>query len=484
MKSLYLAKNILVLLFLCFCFYVKAQKNILYGTTLEGGKYGKGCLFSYDLSANKYTVIINFDSINGANPSGNFVLNPKDGLLYNVAENGGKYNDGVLFSFNPTTEKDSVLYEFGGNSNDAIHPQYGALALYGNKFYGNSYQGGVSQGGAMFSFDPSTGKDSVLISFSESFSSGISLTMYKGIFYSMTNLGGDSNAGTIYSYNPLTGKDSVLYSFTINGGEQPNMDGFTINPKNNLLYGMTQLGGTYGFGNGNGVIFSFDPATGKDSTWVIFNGTDGMQPQGNFTIDNTNGLWYATTNQGGIYGYGEIFSFDPNSGKEKVVFSFQNEPSGEPQNPNNDLVYDSVNNMFYGDAEAGGANNYGAIFSFNPVTDTIKILHDFIATDGAYPYGSMYLISTAPSSVINVSEIKRDMTVYPNPFSSYTNVVFNESGIHYIELYDVTGRLLKTIESSSRQFELFREDLVNGMYFIKVYDSEHKYLSSSKLIVQ
>jgi uncharacterized repeat protein (TIGR03803 family) len=76
----------------------------LYGTTINGGT-GCGCGVVYRLSPNKngswtYTVLHNFEGIDGAQPDANLTIGP-DGNLYGTTATGGPYGGGVVFEITP-----------------------------------------------------------------------------------------------------------------------------------------------------------------------------------------------------------------------------------------------------------------------------------------------------------------------------------------------------------------------------------------------
>ncbi len=74
--------------------------------------------------------------------------------------------------------------------------------------------------------------------------------------------------------------------------------------------------------------------------------------------------------------------------------------------------------------------------------------------------------------------------IYPNPLSTSSTVSFNEAGDHYLELDDITGRKLRTMESTDTQYAIDRDGLAQGVYLLKVFDGEMKYESSLKVVVQ
>ncbi|MDB9423616.1 PEP-CTERM sorting domain-containing protein [Microcystis aeruginosa CS-564/01] len=62
---------------------------------------------------------------------------------------------------------------------------------------------------------------------------------------------------------------------------------------------------------GSGTIFSFNPTGNVLTSLASFDGTNGIFPVASLTL-GTDGLFYGTTDSGGSFGVGRIFSFDTN----------------------------------------------------------------------------------------------------------------------------------------------------------------------------
>jgi uncharacterized repeat protein (TIGR03803 family) len=121
-----------------------------------------------------------------------------------------------------------------------------------------------------------------------------------------------------------------------------------------------------------GVLYRFKGAPG-----------DGRRPWA--PLVDVNGLLYGTTESGGAYNDGTVFSITP-SGSESVLYSFAGSP-GDGAGPLAGLV--NVNGTLYGTTSAGGANGDGTVFSITP-SDTEAVLHSFAGSgDGAHPYASL-----------------------------------------------------------------------------------------------
>ncbi len=348
---------------------VTGYRGILFGATVMGGGSpncrGGGCgtLFSVDPKTGKQKVIYVFEGTDGRNPSGEFINS--NGVLYSTSYRGGSAGYGTVFSFNPSTHSESVIYSFKGG-NDGISPNAPLLNV-NSTFYGvTNGGGGPGDHGTVFSVDPTTGVERVVYSFQSgsdgSFPSG-NLIEVNGLLYGTTFEGGASQAGTIFSVDPTTGSEKVVHTFRGADGSAP--DG-SLTKVGNKLYGATAGGGA----NDQGVLFSVDIRTGAEQ--VIYSFTyghgsrDGSSPSG--SLLNINGVLYGITANGGresaicSHGCGTLFSFDLATGIETVLYTFGKSDDGV--NPNSDLV--DVGGALYGTTEFGGTANKGTVFEITP----------------------------------------------------------------------------------------------------------------------
>jgi uncharacterized repeat protein (TIGR03803 family) len=284
-----------------------------------------------------------------------------------------------------------TLYSFTGAADGG--GVYDRLALrYGN-VYGTTNSGGAAGDGTIFEVDAKTGAETVLYNFaggSDGANPQSHLTLEKKIFYGVTTAGGTSNAGTIFSFNPKTKKEVTLYSFS--GGA----DG--SNPVGGLAYANGYLWGvcTYGGVNNNGTVFKIDVATGAEMTVYTFaGGSDGAQPVA--APIYIGGVLYGTTVGGGSGSTGTVYSVNPASGGETVLYSFKGGADGNY--PFSSLIYE--HGYLFGTTYAGGNANAGTVFYYNVKAGKEDIIYAFTGgADGAYPtdglaYGNNTIYGTA-----------------------------------------------------------------------------------------
>lgn len=272
----------------------------LYGATQSGGAYGGGVIYSLNPSNGTMTNLVNFNGggNNGAAPS--MRMNDIGGLLYGTTTTGGANGVGTLFSFNPGTNGLATLANFststtGGNPYDAPIDINGVL-------YGTTSNGGKYQEGAIFSYNMSTGVLADISNFNTATGTGpLNRVSYiNGNLYGTTQFGGANGEGTVYSFNLATGQLLAMMSFVGPNGDTSYSGLLNVS---NMLYGVTAYGGA----NNDGTLFAVDPATGGSVTLASFSGSNGIYP--NSAPIDIGGVLYSDTSKGGSVGDGIVYSY-------------------------------------------------------------------------------------------------------------------------------------------------------------------------------
>ncbi len=302
-----------------------------YGTTQYGGAYGEGTVFKIT-SAGVETVLHSFGpfgSSDGAYPSAALVLG-KDGNYYGTTKSGGANGVGTVFRIS-TAGAESVIYSFSGDqgisgSTDAAEPYSPLLLGSDGNFYGTTAYGGTYDQGSVFRIT-TAGAESVIYSFSGnggSHDSTDGALPYAGLiqasdgnFYGVTEFGGLHSEGTVFRIS-AAGAYAELYSFS---GGPIGIHGSTdaaqpvsalIQGSDGNFYGTSFRGGSVD----SGTVFKISTA-GVESVLYSFTGsiegtggtsgsTDGGGPEG--MILGSNGTFYGTTEYGGAYDEGAVFS--------------------------------------------------------------------------------------------------------------------------------------------------------------------------------
>jgi uncharacterized repeat protein (TIGR03803 family) len=165
----------------------------------------------------------------------------------------------------------------------------------------------------------------------------------------MTNMGGINNLGVLFEWNLVT--DSLVKKLDFSGVENGSSPkGSLIQADNGKIYGMTTDGGI----NNYGVLFEWDPATDTYTKKLDFNGVEnGSNPNGSL-LQADNGILYGMTCAGGMNDSGVLFEWDPSTNNYVKKIDF----NGENGKPNGSLMKAS-NGKYYGVTAGGGVYGFG-----------------------------------------------------------------------------------------------------------------------------
>jgi uncharacterized repeat protein (TIGR03803 family) len=341
-----------------------------------------------------FEIVAAFDSTNGSVPTG-LLAQGTDGNFYGTTLGGGTFGYGAVFSTN-VKGAITALYSFCQSDEDSCfngyapqgdYPWSGLVQASNGNFYGTASYGGTYGGGTVFEVTPQ-GKFTTLYSFDfddGSAPEGGLIQGSDGNLYGTTS-GFENGPGTVFRITP-TGNLTTLYTFC----SQPNCaDGYTpfaalVQAADGNFYGTTYAGGA----NGEGTIFEVTLA-GDLTTLYSFcsqrHCTDGSKPIGGL-VQATNGNFYGTTWWGGIFGGvnggGTLFEIT-GTGRFTVLHSFCAQPNcADGENPSAGLMQASDGNL-YGTTQNGGLGS-GTVFQVTP-QGKLTSLHAFEYSDGgAYP---------------------------------------------------------------------------------------------------
>jgi uncharacterized repeat protein (TIGR03803 family) len=370
-----------------------ADNGLLYGMSPTSLQNDKGLLFEYDPATNKFTKKIEFDGANGSRPFGSLTVGP-NGNLYGMTTYGGINDRGVLFEFDPINNIFIKKVDFDGLTKGSY--PYGDLTVGLNgKLYGMTSQGGTSGAGVLFEFDIPSNTFTKTIDFDGvdkgSRPTGGPTPHSNGKIYGVTSQGGASNRGTLFEYNPISGVFVKKVDFSqlgSYGGNYPS--GSLIIGSDGLFYGMTLSGGT----NDAGTLFKYDPVNDSFMNLVDFDMiTMGGCPRGSLTLDDS-GKFYGITVRGGLKGVGVLFEFDPTNNLFIKRIDFD-ETNSDCRYYNSDLTLGG-NGKYYWMNPYGGAHYKGALFEYDPVTSNYTKKLDFGgALNGGGPFGKFINVGDA-----------------------------------------------------------------------------------------
>ena len=336
-------------------------KGTLYGTTIDGGSYDGGTMFALDPTTGIETVIHSFgNGTDGLRPYGGLIQ--AKGIFYGSTSLGGADTGcscGTVYAIDGTTGSESVLYSFAGGT-DGANPDGALLDLKGT-LYGTTESGGNScyndNCGTIYSLDPGTGGETVLYAFKgnpDGEAPLVGLTAVKGMLYGTTLNGYSTQEGIVFAVNPKSGAETIVHGFT--GGSGRGLPRSKFDQSRRYPSRNHQEGGAYN----QGTVFALNPPPAPRRSWYSFaGGTDGSDPVGG--LIEAKGTLYGTTRTGGTtgctqhLGCGTVYSLDPATGTERVLFSFRNGVDGAM--PRAGVIY--VKGTLLGTTTSGGANDGG-----------------------------------------------------------------------------------------------------------------------------
>jgi uncharacterized repeat protein (TIGR03803 family) len=85
------------------------------------------------------------------------------GTLYDTTQYGGARRSGIVYAIDEAPGAEKIVYSFCGRSQckDGQYPDAGLISVKGI-LYGTTEEGGDYNAGTVYSFDPSTGAETAL----------------------------------------------------------------------------------------------------------------------------------------------------------------------------------------------------------------------------------------------------------------------------------------------------------------------------------
>ena len=387
--------------------------STLYGTTSSGGR-GYGTVFSLNIgdpSSTSFTNLYNFtNGVDGSTPLAALALS--GGTLYGTASSGGTNFPGwgTVFKLNTDGTGFTNLYEFA-QGNGGTQPAAGLL-LSGSTLFGTTPHTTGATGGSVFKLNTNGTGFTVLVNGSDGAQPRGGLVLSGDSFYGTASAGGSPGAGIVFKVGTNGTGFATLHTFSAATNESvladnnyANSDGAiplgTPAVSGGVLYGTTEIGGTFGVGT----IFRLNTdGTGFTNLYNFTNGMDGAYPQagmvlaGNTLYGTTSGSQAfpndAAAEASSIFkintdgtGFTNLYDFSP--------LSFSTNSDGST--PLSGLAVGG--DMLYGTAFYGGSGGGGTLFKINTNGMGFTAIHSFPVPlrgtnndpDGANPAGGLIL---------------------------------------------------------------------------------------------
>ena len=365
---------------------ISSLSGKLYGVNKTGGPKGSGVLFEFDPASGVFTNKVNFDYTNvniGYIPTG--LVSGAGGKLYGwVSRSIAPYK--TVFEFDSSTGSYSILNT--SSEGDSLGEPYGCLIFANGKLYGRQINlNYTSKKRVIFEFNIATKKltnksanDLTSIYYSSSDYDARLSVGADGNLYGFEKNSGTYSNGYFFKFDVATGAEKKLFDFTtVSNGSKPL--GTLTNGADGKLYGITPEGGNYGYGT----LFEYDPITKKLTKKYDFPSDFASVPNSSLVLA-ANGRFYGSTGSAGVvlYGSGTIFEYDPLSERVEIVYDF------EVSNQFNQRYLTlAANGKLYGVESYGGLNYRGVIFEFDPSIRVFTKKHDFTEAEGSFPLASL-----------------------------------------------------------------------------------------------
>ena len=351
--------------------FIKGTDGKLYGNFNRGGAHNLGSIVRLEADGTGLTRLYDYDNASGSSPYGN-LFQGTDGGLYGMTYNGGQHSGGTIVRINPDGTGFKVLHHFF--SGDGTLPYGGVVEAANGRLYGMTSSDGLHGLGTIFSMNKDGSDFVVLFSFNEDdpVKSGFSprgdlIEGPDGYLYGTLPSGGEELGGILFKINPDGSDFRKLVIF-----KREETGAYPVSTpligSDGRIYGTCSSGRT----RNDGVIYSLE-TDGTDFVRVFdFDGSImGISPSAKLTEGN-DGLLYGMTNVGGTYSRGTIFKVGKDGAGYRTLANLSTSASSPYYGP----LLETTTGAFIGMTSAGGFGNGGTIFRITSEGD-FKILNQF-----------------------------------------------------------------------------------------------------------
>ncbi|HEY3776858.1 MAG TPA: choice-of-anchor tandem repeat GloVer-containing protein [Rhizomicrobium sp.] len=344
------------------------------------------------------TVLYSFDTIGGGFPGGDLLLQGSGTLIgtaSGLGSNASPYGQVFMLKSSGKGWTFKRLHAFDGQ--DGATPMRGLTAGATGSFYGTTSEGGASNKGTVFELTKGAQgwTETVLADLQAKDATPEGrLLLYKSALYG-TTVGGNGSAFKLVA-DGRNWKSTILETFSGDDGKNP-LGGLIRDPRTGVFYGTTEMGGVNACGN----VFALAKPGGKWKETTLYSfrcGKDGADPESSL-VEDSSGALYGTTYYGGNLGAGHansgagtVFKLGRKTGKwtETVLYSFVGNDGEFPEDADGLLL--GKDGALYGTTSEGGEYDRGIAFRLTIAGGAPQetVLHSFGAYgDGEYPEGGV-----------------------------------------------------------------------------------------------
>ena len=139
-------------------------------------------------------------------------------------------------------------------------------------------------------------------------------------------------------------------------------------------------------------------------------------------------------------------------------------------------------NDYYGDGLGG------SLWGGSDGSWTLKDFNNVIISQGQGDFGYsinqlFYVTQSIASSINNIENSNGQIYIFPNPFKNSTSVeIKNTRGPFNLEIFDISGRIIKTFNSNSNKFEINNINASSGIYWLRIKNKSN--FKPIKLVIE
>jgi len=355
---------------------------VILGTTSSGGVSNDGTLYedSVTTAGSGYTVLDAFNGANGADPTGNIVIDAQGNIFGSTAA-GGVFGDGSIYEAPISGNSIITLASFNGT--DGAAPSGLVMDSNGN-LYGIANVGTASSPQVSI-FELASGSHTIttLVTLSGKFNGNSLLIDGSNDLYGALSqgalVGGTFAPGSVFELGNGDSSVSTLATFNTPATgtlDQPYLD--LVRDDNGDLFGTTFAGGP---GSGNrSTVFEIVKSSGAVTTLAVLPGAGtsgftkaagGLALQGN---GNSFRLYGTATGAGEANGM--IYTFAQGSAGISTLATFNGTNGAGP----GELIIDPLGDLF-GTAATGGASNQGTLWGLNVSAPATQLMFQPLPAD-------------------------------------------------------------------------------------------------------
>lgn len=192
------------------------------------------------------------------------------------------------------------------------------------------------------------------------------------------------------------------------------------------IWGVTENGGIH---NG-GTILRLNRHNASFIKEHDFYRTDVKSP-GKSLLKASNGLIYGISDDG----LGNIFTYDPNDGSLQVVYRFEYDTA---YSPNYGLI-EANNGKIYGTTKNNGRYGEGVLFEFDPMTNQLKVLYEFL--ENSYTTNDGRLMQASNGSLYGITTRGSNGRGYIFEYNIATGLFYKRH--QFVQGFDANGHLIE-----------------------------------------